>query len=90
MKNDVFWVLRRVALVRTDVSEEHIASISRVTRISELEATLAVTRKRRTLRRATWRNIPEDGIPQISDFCHQIFVVGTYLIVLGSSYFNAW
>jgi demethoxyubiquinone hydroxylase (CLK1/Coq7/Cat5 family) len=36
-------ILRRVALVRTDVSEELSASIIRVTRIGELGATLAVT-----------------------------------------------
>jgi hypothetical protein len=36
-------MLRRVALVRTDVSEEHSASIIRVTRIGELGTTLAVT-----------------------------------------------
>jgi hypothetical protein len=41
-------MLRRVALVRTDVSEEHIASIIRVTRIGELGTTLAVTRARST------------------------------------------
>jgi hypothetical protein len=34
MKNGVFWdVIRRVALVRTDVSEELSASFIRVTRI---------------------------------------------------------
>jgi hypothetical protein len=37
-------MLRRVALVRTEVSEERIASIIRVTRICELETTLAVTK----------------------------------------------
>jgi hypothetical protein len=31
------WMLRRVALVRTDVSEEPSASFIRVTRIGELE-----------------------------------------------------
>jgi hypothetical protein len=36
-------MLRRVALVRTDVSGEHIASIIRVTRISELGTKPAVT-----------------------------------------------
>jgi hypothetical protein len=36
-------MLRRVALVRTDVSEEPIASFIRVTTISELGTTLAVT-----------------------------------------------
>jgi hypothetical protein len=43
-------MLRRVALVRTDVSEEPSSSIIRVTRIGELETTLAVTSSRRTLR----------------------------------------
>jgi demethoxyubiquinone hydroxylase (CLK1/Coq7/Cat5 family) len=42
-------MLRRVALVRTDVSEEFSASIIRVTRIGELGTTLAVTSNRRTL-----------------------------------------
>jgi hypothetical protein len=45
-------MLRRVALVRTDVSEELSASIIRVTRIGEL-GTLAVTSNRRMLRRNT-------------------------------------
>jgi hypothetical protein len=38
-------ILRRVALVRTDVSEELSASIIRVTRIGELGTALAVTSK---------------------------------------------
>jgi hypothetical protein len=42
-------MLRHVALVRTDVSEELSASFIRVTRISELGTTLAVTSNRRTL-----------------------------------------
>jgi hypothetical protein len=46
-------MLRRVALVRTGVSEELSASFIRVTRISELERTLAVTSNRRTPRRNT-------------------------------------
>jgi hypothetical protein len=67
-------LLRRVALVRTDVSEEISASI-RVTRIGELGTTQAATSNRRTLRRngissqrtsvltrATRRNKPEDTI----------------------------
>jgi hypothetical protein len=44
-------MLRRVALVRTDVSEERSASFIRVTRIGERGTTLVVTTKRRTLRR---------------------------------------
>jgi hypothetical protein len=46
-------MLRRVALVRNDVSEERIASIVSVTRIDELGTTLAVTNNRRTLRKDT-------------------------------------
>jgi hypothetical protein len=42
-------MLRSEALVRTDVSEEGIASIIRVTRIGELRTTLAVTSNRSTL-----------------------------------------
>jgi hypothetical protein len=42
-------MLRRVALVRTDVSEEFSASIIRVTRLGELGTTLAVTSNRRKL-----------------------------------------
>jgi hypothetical protein len=44
--------LRRVTLVRTDISEEPSTSIIRVTRIGEL-GTLAVTSNRRMLRRNT-------------------------------------
>jgi hypothetical protein len=43
-------MLRRVTLVRTDVSEELSASFIRVTRISELGTTLAVTTNRRKQR----------------------------------------
>jgi hypothetical protein len=45
------WMLHRVALVRTDVSEELSATIIRVTRLGELGKKLAVTSNRRTLRR---------------------------------------
>jgi hypothetical protein len=44
-------MLHRVALVRTDVSEELNASFLNVKRICELGTTLAVTSNRRTLRR---------------------------------------
>jgi hypothetical protein len=46
-------MLRRVGLVRTDISEEHSASFIRVTRIGELGTTLAVTSNRHTLQRNT-------------------------------------
>jgi hypothetical protein len=46
-------MLRLVALVRTDVSEERSASIIKVTRIGELGTTLAVTSNRCTLGRNT-------------------------------------
>jgi hypothetical protein len=46
-------ILRRVAFVRTDVSEELSASFIRVTRIDEIGTAQAVTGNRRTLRRNT-------------------------------------
>jgi hypothetical protein len=45
-------MLRRVAPLRTDVSEEPTASFIRVTRIYELGTTAAVTNYRRMLRRS--------------------------------------
>jgi hypothetical protein len=48
-----YGMLRRAALVRTDVSEELSASFIRVTRIGEMGTTLAVTSNRSTLRRNT-------------------------------------
>jgi hypothetical protein len=49
-------MLRRVALVGTEVSKERSASIIMVTRISEISTTLAVTSNRRTLQRNTTNN----------------------------------
>jgi hypothetical protein len=46
-------MLRRVDLVRTDISEELSVSFIRMTRIGELGTTLAVTSNRHTLRRNT-------------------------------------
>jgi hypothetical protein len=46
-------MLRRVALVGNNVSEEHITSIIRVIRIGEIGTTLAVASNRRKLRRNT-------------------------------------
>jgi S-adenosylmethionine:diacylglycerol 3-amino-3-carboxypropyl transferase len=43
-------MLHRVALVRTDISEQLSASFIRVTRIGELGTTLAATSNRRTQR----------------------------------------
>jgi hypothetical protein len=46
-----YGMLRRVALIITDVSEECRVSFIRVTRIGELGTTLAVTSNRRSVRR---------------------------------------
>jgi hypothetical protein len=46
-------LLRRVALVRIDVSEEPGASFIRVTKVGELGTTQAATSNRRTVRRNT-------------------------------------
>jgi hypothetical protein len=40
-------MLSRVALLRTDVSEEHINSLNRVTRIGKLATTLAVKQQQK-------------------------------------------
>jgi hypothetical protein len=55
-------VLRRVAPVRTDDSEESIASIIMVTRIGDLGTMLAVTSKRNTLRLVTANVVPSSPI----------------------------
>jgi hypothetical protein len=60
-------MLRRVAVVRTDVSEELSASFIRVTRIGELETTLAASSNRRTLRRNTKWGISQRAF---TDSCH--------------------
>jgi hypothetical protein len=57
MKNCVFWVLRLVALVKTDLSEELSVSFIKVTRIGELGTTLVVSSNLRTLRRKFHRNV---------------------------------
>jgi hypothetical protein len=53
-------MLRRLALVRTDVSVERISSFIRVTRIGEL-GTLEVTSNESTLRRNTVYSRPDYG-----------------------------
>jgi hypothetical protein len=55
-------MLRRVTLLRTDVSEELSPSIIRVTRVGELGTTAVVINNRRTLRRnMKWRRERSDG-----------------------------
>jgi hypothetical protein len=46
-------MIRRVALIRTDVTEERIASIIIVTKISALGITLTLTSNRSMLRSST-------------------------------------
>jgi hypothetical protein len=61
-------LLRRVALLRADVSEEGIASIIRVKRIGQPGATPAATSNRSTLRKnAVWSHAPEYGILESGD-----------------------
>jgi hypothetical protein len=91
-------MLCHVALVRTDISKEPIASIMKVTGIGELETTLAVTSNQRMLwskvisfskTRATWHNISEDSTLH-SYRCenpksYRLFVLRVYEV--GSLYF---
>jgi hypothetical protein len=71
-------ILRRVALVKTHVSEELIASFIRVTRIGELGKTLAVTSNRHTR--------PKDNGSSnwLADFCPPCNVGDTFLRDVGS------
>jgi hypothetical protein len=55
-------MLRRVGLVRTDVSEELSASIIRVTRIDELMMEALSSSETLVLTTPTRFKIPEDGI----------------------------
>jgi hypothetical protein len=55
-------LLRRVALVRTEVSEEPGASFIRVTKIGELGKTQAATSNRRALQRNTNFCHPDEGV----------------------------
>jgi hypothetical protein len=63
-------LLRRVALVRTDVSEEPGASFMRLTKIGELGTTQAATSNRRTLRRTLRRNSSQrTSVARCSLYC---------------------
>jgi hypothetical protein len=53
-------MLRRVVLVRTDVSEERSTSIIRATKIGEIGTNLAIISNRRTLRSTA--NVPSSPI----------------------------
>jgi hypothetical protein len=68
-------LLRRVALVRTDFSEEPGDSFIRVTKIGELGTTQAATSNRRTLRR-NWYFF--------ADFCHPDEGGARFLLNVGS------
>jgi hypothetical protein len=56
-------MLRRVALVKTDVSEELSASIIKLSKIGELGKTLAAYSNRRTLRINTKLGVISDCLP---------------------------
>jgi hypothetical protein len=62
-------MLRRVALVRPDFSEERSASFIRVTRIVELGTTLAVTSNGISSQRASVASYSQ-RCSQFTDCCH--------------------
>jgi hypothetical protein len=67
-------MLRRVVLVRIDVSENRSAYIIRMTRIDELGMTVAVTSNRRTMRRNTIHQRRWNSSQQ------KVFIVNTTLL----------
>jgi hypothetical protein len=73
-------MLRRAALVRTDVSEELSASFIKVTRIGDLGRTQAATSNRLTLQRNS--NIPEDTILH----SHRRENLKSYRLIFNNSY----
>jgi hypothetical protein len=77
-------MLRRVALVRNDGSEEPSASFIRETRIGELMKEALGTSEPSVLTRATLCNIPEDTIPDINTFVlsFHLFVVTAVEVIL--------
>jgi hypothetical protein len=52
-KNAIFWDVHCVALVRTDISEDLIASITGVTKFGELGIMLSVTRNQNIISQKT-------------------------------------
>jgi DNA-binding TFAR19-related protein (PDSD5 family) len=66
MKMQSSGMLRHVALVRTDVSEEPSTYIIKVTKISELETTIAMTSIQRILQRNTRLSMEALDSPKMS------------------------
>jgi hypothetical protein len=58
-------MLRRMSLIRTDVSEELSASFIRVTRIGELGRTLAVTNRNFVFLRSVLRLLAPASLPSL-------------------------
>jgi hypothetical protein len=76
-------MLRRAALVRTDVSEELSASFVRVTRLVELGTTLAVTCNRRTLRKVPPKRRFLQEPHRVTSQKTPFFKKGSYLCKIG-------
>jgi hypothetical protein len=71
-------MLRLVALVRTDVSEELSASFIMVTRIGELGTTLAVTSNRRTLRNTILHSHRRENLRSYTDSVYSVLIMKYY------------
>jgi hypothetical protein len=78
-------MLRRADLVRTDVSEELSASFIKVTRINEIETTLAETSNRRTLRRNIGISSQSSSVASYSSLASSLILVTLKMEALGSS-----
>jgi hypothetical protein len=67
MKNAIFGDVSCVALVRTNVSGKHITSPILVTLMMEA----IYSSETSILTKATWHNIPEDGILRVNNLASQ-------------------
>jgi hypothetical protein len=80
-------MLRRVTLVRTDVSEELSASFIRVTTIGELGTTLAVTSNRRAAKKCqgvSWKKRCIEGTYRLHHHGKEIGKMRTKIAVTSS------
>jgi hypothetical protein len=77
-------MLLRVALVRTNVSEDPIASIARVTRINEIRSMVALPSNRSTVMRDISANVVPSTLILVTLIMEAIRCSETYVLTRGT------